>query len=165
MTKNFAHRGFSAAYPENTMLAFQKAEEVGCDGIEMDLHLSADGVPVIIHDETLERTTGETGWVGDTSFAQLRRLDASYRFAGKTRENPIPALEEVLEWCKETGLRLNLELKTNVREYPGIEQKAVDLVARMGMEERVIFSSFNHYTLLRLKEIAPSIPCGALVES
>lgn len=98
MTKNFAHRGFSAAYPENTMLAFQKAEEVGCDGIEMDLHLSADGVPVIIHDETLERTTGETGWVGDTSFAQLRRLDASYRFAGKTRENPIPALEEVLEW-------------------------------------------------------------------
>ncbi|MCI9405556.1 MAG: glycerophosphodiester phosphodiesterase [Oscillospiraceae bacterium] len=165
MTENFAHRGFSAAYPENTMAAFQKAEEAGCGGIEMDLHLSADGVPVIIHDETLERTTGAAGWVGDTSFAQLRRLDASYRFAGKVQGNRIPALEEVLEWCRGTGLRLNLELKTNVREYPGIEQKAVELVARMGMEERVIFSSFNHYTLLRLKEIAPSIPCGALVES
>ena len=165
MTENFAHRGFSAAYPENTMLTFQKAAEAGCHGIEMDLHLTADGVLVVIHDETLERTTGSAGWVGDTSFARLRQLDASYRFAGENKKNPIPALEEVLEWCKGTDLRLNLELKTNVREYPGIEQKTVDLITCMGMERRVILSSFNHYTLLRCKEIAPSIPCGALVES
>ena len=79
MTENFAHRGFSAAYPENTMLSFQKAREAGCHGIELDVHLSADGVPVVIHDEQVDRTTDGSGWVGELSFAQLRKLDASGR--------------------------------------------------------------------------------------
>ena len=165
MTKNFAHRGFSAAYPENTMLAFQKAYETGCHGLEMDVHLSRDGVPVILHDETVDRTTNGSGWVFDMTAAQLRELDASYRFAGQMGHNPIPTLEEVLDWAKDTGLILNLELKTNVNQYPGIEKKVIDMVCRFGMQERVILSSFNHETLLRCKALAPNIPCGALTES
>ena len=82
MTENFAHRGFSAAYPENTMLSFQKARETGCHGIELDVHLSADGVPVVIHDEQVDRTTDGSGWVGELSFAQLR---------GGTQPNPCAA--------------------------------------------------------------------------
>ena len=165
MTENFAHRGFSAAYPENTMLSFQKAREAGCHGIELDVHLSADGVPVVIHDEQVDRTTDGSGWVGELSFAQLRKLDASGQFRGVAGPNRIPALQEVLEWCEATGLRLNLELKTNVCEYPGIEQKTIGMVFSAGMQERVILSSFNHYTLLRCKKIAPQILCGALEES
>ena len=165
MTENFAHRGFSAAYPENTMLAFQKAYEAGCQGIELDVHLSSDGVPVVIHDEKVDRTTDGSGWVGRMPFAQLRRLNASGRFGGQTGQIRIPALQEVLEWCRETRLRLNLELKTNVCEYPGIEQKVIEMVFGMGMQDRIIFSSFNHYTMLRCKKITPQILCGALEES
>ena len=136
------------------MLSFQKAREVGCHGIELDVHLSADGVPVVIHDEQVDRTTDGSGWVGELSFAQLRKLDASGRFRGVAGPNRIPALQEVLEWCEATGLRLNLELKTNVCEYPGIEQKTIEMVFSAGMQERVILSSFNHYTLLRCKNCA-----------
>ena len=165
MTENFAHRGFSAAYPENTMLAFQKAHEAGCHGIEMDVHLSADGELVVIHDERVDRTTDGSGWVGCMRFDQLRRLNASGQSEKQAGHTQIPALQEVLEWCRQTGLRLNLELKTNVCEYPGIEQKVIDMVFGMGMQERIILSSFNHYTMLRCKKIAPQIACGALEES
>ena len=78
MTKNFAHRGYSGKYPENTMLAFRKAVEAGADGIELDVQLTKDGVPVIIHDELVDRTTDGKGLVKDMSLTQLRQLDASY---------------------------------------------------------------------------------------
>ena len=129
------------------------------------MHLSSDGVPVVIHDEKVDRTTDGSGWVGRMPFAQLRRLNASGRFGGQTGQIRIPALQEVLEWCRETRLRLNLELKTNVCEYPGIEQKVIEMVFGMGMQDRIIFSSFNHYTMLRCKKITPQILCGALEES
>ena len=90
MTENFAHRGFSAAYPENTMLSFQKARETGCHGIELDVHLSADGVPVVIHDEQVDRTTDGSGWVGELSFAQLGALLARLPFAAEAgRFRPV----------------------------------------------------------------------------
>lgn len=165
MTRNFAHRGFSGQYPENTMLAFQKAFESGCDGIEMDVHLSLDGVPVILHDETVDRTCDGVGVVAQMPFEALRRLDASYRYRGQMVFNPIPTLEEVLAWAEPTHLVLNLELKTNANEYPGIEQKVLDLVNRYHMHDRVILSSFNHETLLRCKALDPTVPCGALTES
>ena len=77
MTKNFAHRGFSGKYPENTLLAFRKAIEAGADGIELDVHLSCDGIPVIIHDETLDRTTNGTGPVSSYTAEELKGFDAS----------------------------------------------------------------------------------------
>ena len=81
--KNFAHRGFSGKYPENTMLAFRKAIEAGADGIELDVQLTQDGHVVIIHDETVDRTTNGTGDVAAYLLEELQKLDASYRYAGQ----------------------------------------------------------------------------------
>ena len=92
--KVFAHRGFSGKYPENTMLAFEKAVEAGADGIELDVHLSADGELVIIHDELVDRTTDGTGLVGSKTLAELKALDASAGFKGVYGKNEIPTLRE-----------------------------------------------------------------------
>ena len=121
-----AHRGFSGAYPENTMLSFQKAVEYGADGIELDVHLSKDGELMIIHDESLKRTTGIDGFVFDYTRSELERINA-----GKTKNDefgftPIPSLEEYLSMIKGTGLYTNIELKTAPVCYPGIEEKTID---------------------------------------
>lgn len=158
-----AHRGFSKIYPENTMLAFQKAAETGCDEIELDVQLAKDGTVVIIHDETLKRVTGAEGWVKDYTFEELRRLDASGAFNGKYGVNPIPSLEEYFDWVRGTGITTNIELKNSIYYYPGLEEKTISLIRKHGLEERVLFSSFNHLSLLTCKGFAPAIPCGALV--
>ena len=165
MTKNFAHRGFSGKYPENTMLAFRKAIEVGVDGIELDVHLSADGEVVIIHDETVTRTCGVPGRVRDLTLAQLQALDASYLWRGQVEPCPIPTLREYFALVKDQPLVTNVELKTNVVEYPGIEEKVCALIQEFGLEDRIIISSFNHYSVLRMREIAPRLKYGLLSES
>ena len=165
MTKNFAHRGFSGKYPENTMLAFRKAVEVGVDGIELDVHLSADGVPVIIHDETVDRTCAARGRVGRLTLEQLRALDASYLWRGRVGPCPIPTLEEYCELAASLPLVTNMELKTNICEYPGIEGKVLELIRAYGLEERVIISSFNHFSVLRMRQLAPELKYGLLSES
>ena len=98
MTKYFGHRGCSGNYPENTMLAFQKAIEAGADGIELDVQFSKDGRLVIIHDETLDRTTTGKGLVKNHTLEELKSLDASYKFAGQYGVNQIPTLCEVLDY-------------------------------------------------------------------
>ena len=165
MTKNFAHRGFSGKYPENTMLAFRRAVEVGVDGIELDVHLSADGVPVIIHDETVDRTCAARGRVGRLTLEQLRALDASYLWRGRVGPCPIPTLEEYCELAASLPLVTNMELKTNICEYPGIEGKVLELIRAYGLEERVIISSFNHFSVLRMRQLAPELKYGLLSES
>ncbi|MBQ6735811.1 MAG: glycerophosphodiester phosphodiesterase [Lachnospiraceae bacterium] len=165
--KNFAHRGFSGKYPENTLLAFDEARKTkGCDGIELDVHLSADGIPVIIHDEEVDRTAvSGRGTVKDLTLEQLRRFDLSYTFAGKCERQRIPTLEEYFDLVRTCDLETNIELKTGVYEYPGIEQKTLDLIRAYGMEERIIISSFNHHSVLRFKALAPHIRCGLLSDS
>lgn len=165
MTKNFAHRGFSGKYPENTMLAFQKAVEVGIDGIELDVHLSKDGELVVIHDETVDRTTNGTGTVAEMTLAELKALDASASFTGVYGVNRIPTLREYFELVKDTGIVTNIELKTGINPYPGIEEKTLEMIDEFGLRDKVIISSFNHYSVLRFKELAPEIPCGFLEES
>ena len=96
MVKNFAHRGFSGKYPENTMLAFEKAVEAGAEGIELDVQLTKDGEIVIIHDETIDRTTDGKGFVADYTYEELKKFDASYIYTGKMGFNKIPALESTL---------------------------------------------------------------------
>lgn len=164
MTKNFAHRGFSGKYPENTLLAFQKAIEEGVDGIENDVHLTRDGVPVIIHDELVDRTTNGTGYIKDMTYEELARLDASYLFKDCGFQK-IPTLREYLELVKDADIVTNIELKTGVFEYPGIEQKVYDMVKEYGLLDRIIISSFNHYSVLRMKAIDPAVKCGMLEES
>ena len=165
MTKNIAHRGFSGKYPENTMLAFRKALETGCDGIELDVHLSRDGVPVVIHDETLDRTTDASGPVWEHTLAQLRQADASAGYRGVYGKNPIPTLREYFELAAPTGVLTNIELKTGVNPYPGIEEKVLELIDEFGLRDRIIISSFNHFSILRFQALAPEVKLGFLEES
>ena len=163
--KNFAHRGFSGRYPENTMLAFRKAIEAGADGIENDVQYTKDGELVVIHDETVDRTTDGVGYVRDYTLKELRKLDASYIHKGPYGANPIPTLREYFELLKGTGVVTNIEIKSGKYVYPGIEQKIYDLMMEMDMKDQVFFSSFNHYSLLRMKAIDKTVKCGFLEES
>jgi glycerophosphoryl diester phosphodiesterase len=162
--KVVAHRGYSGLYPENTMLAFKKAAEAGADEIEMDVQLTKDGIVVITHDESVDRVTGEKGWIRDFSFAELQKLDASSVFRGKCGFNPIPALDEYFTWVKTTDIVTNIELKNSTFYYEGLEEKTIDLIRKHGLEKKILFSSFNHASLLKCKKLCPSIPCGVLVE-
>lgn len=161
MTLVFAHRGYKAKYPENSMLAFEKAAEVGADGIEIDVHLSKDKVPVVIHDETLDRTTYKKGYVKDYTLQELKTAHESNSFFKKDLE-PIPTFEEVLKWIEPTNLLLNIEIKNDKIKYENIEQIIINLVRKYKMEERVILSSFNHCSLVICKEIAPEIDTAIL---
>ncbi|WP_129727437.1 glycerophosphodiester phosphodiesterase [Ectobacillus funiculus] len=153
----FAHRGVKGTHPENTMAAFLEAERVGAHGIELDIHLSNDGEIIVIHDETLNRTTNGTGLAFNYTLQQLKALDAGsffdHRFAGEQ----IPSLREVLAWAAGTALLLNIELKNDIIRYPELEQKTVQLVREYGLEDRVIFSSFNHESIELLSSLAPEI--------
>lgn len=164
MTKNFAHRGFSGKYPENTLLAFKKAIEFGVDGIEMDVHLTKDGEMVIIHDELVDRTTNGHGFVKDFTYEELSKLDASYIFP-EVGFQKIPTLREYMELVKDTGIITNIELKTGVFEYPGIEKKVYDMIMEYGLKDKMIISSFNHFSVMRMKAIDSEIKCGLLEES
>ena len=154
MALNFGHRGFSGRYPENTMLAFEKAIEAGCDGIELDVHLSSDGELVIIHDERVDRTADGSGYVGKMTLKELRNLDVSASFRGQYGVNRIPTLEEYLALAKETGIITNIELKTGVYTYPGIEEKTLAMIDDFGMRDKIIISSFNHYSVKRMQALA-----------
>lgn len=166
MTKNYAHRGFSGNYPENTMLAFRKAIELGVDGIELDVHFSKDKELVIIHDEELDRTTDATGLVADYTLEELKKIDASYRFKGMYGKNEIPTLREYFELVKDVpNFKTNIELKTGVNEYHGIEKAVLEMIDEFGLRDKVIISSFNHFSVMRFKELAPDVKCGFLIES
>ena len=164
MTKNFAHRGFSGKYPENTLLAFQKAIEAGADGAELDVQLTKDGEVVIIHDETIDRTTDGKGYVVDYTYDELSKFDASYIYRGQMGFNKIPTLREYFELVKDLDFITNVELKTGINEYLGIEEKVYDLIKEFKLEKKVIISSFNHFSVLRMKKIAPELKYGFLSE-
>ena len=97
MIKNFAHRGFSGRYPENTLLAFEKAIEEGVDGIENDVQLTKDGEIIIMHDESVDRTTGGKGWVKDLTLAQLKELTANEKYGDRFPAQRVPTLREYLD--------------------------------------------------------------------
>jgi len=164
MTKYFGHRGYSGNYPENTMLAFQKAIEVGADGIELDVQFSKDGHLVVIHDETLDRTTTGTGLVREHTLEELKSLDASFKFTGKYGINQIPTLGEVLSYMSDKDAVTNIELKTGVFEYEGIEEAVWNCIKEHNVADKVIISSFNHYSILRMRKIAPELKCGLLTD-
>lgn len=159
-----AHRGYSGAYPENTMLAFKKAVEEGCDSIELDIQLTKDDVVVIIHDEKIDRTMDGTGFVRDYTYEELKKFNAGVLFDGKHGFQTIPTFDEYCAWVQHENITTNIEIKTGVFYYAGIEEKAIEIIRRYHLESKVMFSSFNHMSLVRAKELAPEIPCGALLE-
>lgn len=161
---NFAHRGFKGKYPENTMLAFKKAVEAGADGIEFDVHLSKDGQLVIIHDETLDRTTDGEGLVCEKTLEELQNLNASKLYPDFDIQK-IPTLREYFEFAKDKEIVTNIELKNSIIEYKGLEEKVYELIKEYGLGDKIIISSFNHNSLVRFKKLAPEIKCGVLESS
>lgn len=162
MTLNYGHRGASGYYPENTMLAFEKAIEMGCDGIETDVQMTADGVLVLIHDENLKRTTGVDAFVKDYNFNELRKLNAANYHSMKEVFQYIPTVEELLELAKKNNIIINFEIKTGIVFYEGIEKKLIDLINTYNMKDNVIISSFNHYALIECKKIDSEIKTAIL---
>lgn len=164
MSLVFAHRGASGYAPENTLEAFELAVRMGADGVELDVHLSSDGELVVIHDEKVDRTTNGTGYVQDLTLAQLKALDASN---GKEayRGAKIPTLAEVYDLLRDTGLHVNVEIKTDQIMYPDIEKKCLALEREKGMTGRVLYSSFNHYTIANVLKLDPDAKTGLLYMS
>ena len=165
MLKIYAHRGNQAQAVENSLTAFQDAVIAGADGIECDLHLTADGALVVIHDEQLDRTTDSQGEVSDLSLAQIQA--ARLRFPdGRLTQDRVPSLPELLNLLRDLDFKgtLNLELKTDHKDYPGIEAAVLATVEELAPDFDIVYSSFNWYTLKRLKTLAPEAKIAALVE-
>lgn len=154
MTKVFAHRGASGYAPENTLPAFALAEEQGADGVELDVQLTRDGQVVVIHDEKINRTSDGEGFVRDYTLEELKAFSFHAQME-EYRGVKIPTLEEVLKTLKPGKMQVNIELKTGIFWYPEIEKKTIDIVRRMGMENRVIYSSFNHYSIQEILKLNP----------
>lgn len=158
----YAHRGASGYAPENTMAAFKEAVELGSHGIECDVQMTKDGKLVICHDETLERTTDGKGFIKNLNYNEIRELDAGSWFDNTFKSEKIPQLSELLKLVSDSGLLLNIEIKSGIVQYPGIEEKVIAEVNDFGLLPKVIISSFNHYALKKCKEINPSVKIGIL---
>ncbi len=163
-----AHRGASAEAPENTLAAFDLALRQGADGIELDVRLSADGVPMVIHDARLERTTSGTGRVDALSVEALRRLDAGSWFnerrpalaKARFRGLKIPLLAEALARVKERGCRAYLELKRERNSNDGLEEKVLKAIHEAGVADNVVVISFRPEALERMRELHDGIALG-----
>ncbi|HCQ89799.1 MAG TPA: hypothetical protein DIU45_08730, partial [Clostridium sp.] len=123
MIINFAHRGASMYYPENTMVAFEKAIEMGCTGIETDVQMTKDGVLVLIHDEYLDRTTNGIGLVKNYTYNELRKLDAGSFKDRAFSKCKIPSVEELIGFTKNKNIKINFEIKNSIIFYRNIEEK------------------------------------------
>lgn len=150
-TKIWAHRGAAGFAPENTLPAFEIAKQLDVDGVELDVQMTKDGQLVVIHDEMIDRTANGCGYVKDYTLEQLKQ----FNFA-KNRPQfgfvPIPTLKEVYELFVDTDYVINVELKTGVIPYD-MEKKVHDLTVSMGLEDRVIYSSFSHASVLKMQQM------------
>lgn len=160
--KIFAHRGASDQAPENTMPAFELACELGADAFELDVHLTADGEIVVIHDDTVDRTSNGTGRVREMTFAELSALDFSNGKPGYAGVR-LPLLADVLRLAQRNGLCVNAEIK----EYspagaPELIRRLLELEKSCGMSGKILYSSFDHHLLRELKKISARTPTAVL---
>lgn len=159
-----AHRGASKKYPENTMAAFKAAVKMGAEMIEIDVLLSQDGVPIVFHDSRLNSHTNGKGRVSNYTVKELKKLDAGSWFAPRFSDQRIPTLEEVLAFAK-GKVALNIEIKTEAvtdQREDGIAEKSLELVREYGMEDYVLFSSFDYRAVKHLKSLAPQVSVALL---
>jgi glycerophosphoryl diester phosphodiesterase len=163
------HRGALALAPENTLAAFAAGERCGVDAIEFDVQRSADGVPVVIHDHTLDRTTNGRGAVSVHTFAEIRSLDAGSHFDRRFAGERVPSLDELLTWAAPRTVGLMLELKqpspgTGLPRDAELARATVELVRERGLLSRTIFISFDHPSLAKVLEFEPRADVGLLTE-
>jgi glycerophosphoryl diester phosphodiesterase len=155
------HRGAMGYAPENTFASYERAVELGVDAVECDVHLSADEVPVVIHDHTLDRTTDGEGPVQARTLAQLKELDAGAWRGAEFAGQRLPTLDELLGWCA-SRVPLSIELKNGPTFYEGLAERVVELVRKHGMLERANVISFDHQAVRRVKELEPRLAAGIL---
>lgn len=158
---NFGHRGAPEFAPENTLAAFEAARQMGADGVELDVSLTSDGVPVVCHNFTVDQTTNGRGRIRDLTVTQIKTLDAGSRFHPRFAGERIPTLQEVLEWAGDDML-LNIELKSLSLRDEGLERAVLHLIQQYDLCERVTISSFNPFALRRIKMLDAEIQTGLL---
>jgi len=168
--KIWAHRGCCNTWPENTLESFTAASKLDITGIELDIQLTKDRKIVVIHDERVDRTTDGKGWVKDFTLAEIKKLKIESQFVNGTRQyTHIPTIEEVFEIlkpvCINHGLLINVEIKSSVIRYDGIEDMIYDIVKKWELEENIIYSSFNPFTVVLMKKMHPEVKTGILFDS
>ncbi|MDC7126080.1 MAG: glycerophosphodiester phosphodiesterase family protein, partial [Spirochaetales bacterium] len=160
-----AHRGASAYAPENTMAAFQKAADLKADGLEIDIHNTKDGRLVVIHDDTIDRTSNGSGVVADYEFDELQKFNFNKGMDKEYPETLIPLLEEVLQFIKDNDMFLNIEVKDVFLKSGGITHvglQAAEMVRKYDVVDQIIFSSFNHLSMVEIKKNYPEMKTGLL---
>ena len=160
------HRGAAALAPENTLISIQKAAEAGVSWVEIDTQLSADGIPVVFHDETVNRCTDGKGKIADLTLAQLKSLDAGSWFGAEFSGEKIPTLSEALDTCLAHDLTLNLELKIHHDEHTApLVNAVVALIKEKGFPiEKLLFSSFQKQALELCQQQMPEVRRGFICE-
>lgn len=160
-----AHRGFSGKYPENSPLAFHKAvDETEADGFESDVHVAKDGTLIVFHDAKVDRTSNGTGYLKDHTYEDLLQLDIGAWKSPEYAGQRIWTLSQLLDFCKETEMLLNLELKNYEVFYTDLEEKVIDEIQKRRMQDQVFVSSFNHLSMQRFKQLCPEIETGLLYD-
>lgn len=159
----WAHRGCSQRYPENTLLAFEKAMTLkNLTGVELDIQMTKDGEIVVIHDERVDRTTESIGYVRDYTLAELKKL---HIYADANPSQKIPTIDEVFDLIEsrlQVGTKLNIELKNSVYPYPDMEEKIIELVHKRGLEKAIVYSSFYAKTLEKVRHLDQEAEIGIL---
>lgn len=163
--QNIAHRGFSGRYPENTNIAFAKALTEGyCDGIEVDVHMTKDNKIVIMHDASLDRTTTGTGYIKDHTLEELLEYDAGIKYDEKYKGEKILCIKSAMELVKKYNISLYVEIKDNEVAYDDIEAEVLDRVEIVGVEDKVVLSSYNIETLKKIKKHKPEVRTALLTK-
>lgn len=158
-----AHRGWSGIAPENTMAAINKAiENDDIIGIEIDVHLTKDDVPVVMHDEQIDRTTNGAGYITDFTLEELRQFDAGSWFSDDFIGEKVPTLSEVMDACKGKK-KLFIELKQSANHYELLEAKVAQLIREKNMYDKVIIISFDHHSLRKIKNLDNKIQTCAVL--
>jgi len=163
--KIWAHRGCSQNYPENTLTSFSKAANLkNVVGIELDTQLTKDGETVVIHDERVDRTTNGIGFVRDFTLKELKQLAI---YTGGDKIERIPTLKEVFELLSgrlkaDDEFKLNIELKNSVYYYEEMEEKTINLAAKMGLTDSIVYSSFYTKSIAKVRKILPTANIAVL---
>jgi glycerophosphoryl diester phosphodiesterase len=155
MKRCVAHRGVPHKYPENTLSSFLAAVRLGCGRLELDINMSKDGIPMVIHDSTIDRTTNGCGAVKAYTAAELQQ----FKIDGT---ETIPTLEETLRKLK-GGIFIHIELKQEGDLYPNMEERVLEVIKRTATQDQVMISSFDHYSLIRTRRIDANLPLGFII--
>ncbi len=162
---NIGHRGARNKAPENTIASFRQALIDGADGFELDVQLTKDKVPLVVHDETLNRTAGVNRYVKDLSYKEIKNLDAGSWFSSKFRGQRFPTLYETLEFFAEDSIFINIELKNDRVDYPGLEEKVLDLLGNGYQRENIIISSKCLDSIAKIGSLRREVKVGLLLQN